>query len=174
MLSIRYSFSLLLVLILTCCAFAQEETLPVIAEQPLFSTLLGSWEGEGWSMQGPDQRVEFKQTEQIEAKADGHVVTIEGTGRDPESGDVSFEAYAVVAYDGEQKLIWTAYNNGNILTLEPTIADNSLTWGFPVEGGEIRYTITVEGNRWTEVGEFSSDAGSTWVQTFEMNLTKVE
>jgi hypothetical protein len=37
----------------------------------------------------------------------------------------------------------------------------------------VRYTITLDGDRWNEVGEMSRDNGATWSRTLEMNLTRV-
>lgn len=166
--------TLALLLSLVGLGHAQSESKPAISEQLPFSTMLGTWRGEGWSMQGPDQRVEFKQTEKIAAKADGHVITVEGTGRDPETGEVSFEAFATAAYDGDGKVLWTAYNSGNVLNVELTTTDTTFSWGFDVEGGQVRYTSTVEGDTWHEEGEFSSDGGKTWFPTLEMTLTRVK
>ena len=168
----KYVVSLLLISLLSF-SLAQSESRPVIAETPPFSTMLGNWEGEGWSMMGPDQRVEFNQTEQIEAKAGGTVISVTGTGRDPETNEISFEAFATAAYNAEGNVVWTAYNGGNALALEPEFTDTTFIWGFDVEGGEVRYTITVEGDTWEQVGEFSPDGGETWFPNFGMTLTRV-
>ncbi len=164
--------TLLLLSSLCCYALAQSETKPVIADTLPFSTMLGTWEGEGWSMMGPDKRATFKQTEHIEAKADGNVIAVEGTGRDPKTGDVSFEAFATAAIDHSGKVLWTAYNSGNILNVELKTTDTSFQWHFDVEGGQIRYTSQVEGDTWHETGEFSPDGGKTWVPTLEMTLKR--
>ena len=43
--------------------------------------------------------IKVKQTEQVTYKLDGLVLLIEGTGRNPDSGDVMFRALATVSYD---------------------------------------------------------------------------
>lgn len=61
-----------------------------------------------------------------------------------------------------------------MLSLEPEISDTTFVWGFEVEGGEVRYTITLGGDTWHEVGEFSPDGGKTWLPTLEMTLMRVD
>jgi hypothetical protein len=43
--------------------------------------LVGHWKGAGWIQMGPQGRHEFTQTETIDAKLDGLVLVIEGTGK---------------------------------------------------------------------------------------------
>jgi hypothetical protein len=50
--------------------------------------LIGKWSGDATSRRGQNETVKVKQTEEVQFKLDGLVLLIEGTGRDPNSGDV--------------------------------------------------------------------------------------
>ena len=160
----------------TTICIAQEEAREAIATEPLFSKLIGSWEGEGWSMLGPNQRVEFEQIETIETKANGHVVVVEGLGSNKETGEVAFQAFGIFSYDlVNEKYQFTAYQtSGYSVTVEPELSDDQFIWGFNTGQGTIRYTADITETTWSQVGEFSPDGGTTWFQTFEMNLTKLD
>ena len=156
-------------------SFAQEEARAPLASEPLFAKLIGTWEGEGWTMLGPNERAEFKQTELVEAKANGHAITVEGLGKDKESGELVFQAFGVFSYDAEKDayVLTTFQTEGYSITMNPEVTDDGFIWGFDVPQGTVRYTATLTDTSWTEIGEFSPDGGETWFQTFEMNLTKV-
>lgn len=155
---------------------ARQESRPGIASEPLFQTLLGTWEGEGWTMLGPDQRVEFDQVETIESKANGHVVVVEGLGNNKETGALAFQAFGIFSYNPmNEKYQFTAYQtNGYSVTVEPEITDDSFVWGFDTGQGLVRYTANITATTWSQIGEFSPDGGETWFQNFEINLTKLE
>ncbi len=165
----------LLTVVLAGFALAQDARAG-IADEPLFVKLLGTWEGEGWTMLGPDRRVEFNQVETIEAKANGHVVVVEGLGDNKETGELAFQAFGIFSYDlANDRYQFTAYQtNGYSVTVEPEISDDRFVWGFDTGQGLVRYTADITETTWTQIGEFSPDGGTNWFPTFEMNLTKVE
>ena len=169
---------LAIVITLLCfgLGLSQEQARPAIATEPLFANLIGNWEGEGWTMLGPEQRVEFDQVEIIESKANGHVVVVEGLGNNKETGELAFQAFGIFSYDVvNQKYQFTAYQtNGYSITVEPELTDDSFVWGFDTGQGTIRYTANITDTTWSQIGEFSPDGGENWFQTFEMNLTKTE
>ncbi len=49
--------------------------------------MLGTWTGSGWMMLGPGQRAEFNQTETVQKKLEGTLITIDGDGRDKSNPD---------------------------------------------------------------------------------------
>jgi len=170
--------TLLLTIMAIVLAFgiAQEEAREAIATEPLFTKLIGEWEGEGWTMLGPNQRVEFDQTEIIESKANGHVVVVEGLGNNKETGELAFQAFGIFSYDlVNEKYQFTAYQTtGYSVTVEPELRDDQFVWGFDTGQGTVRYTADITETTWSQIGEFSPDGGTTWFPTFAMDLTKTE
>src|SRR6185503_21046740 len=60
---------------------------------------VGHWKGSGWIQMGPQGRREFTQTETVEAKLDGLVLVVEGSGKAKEDGSTVHAALAFVSYD---------------------------------------------------------------------------
>jgi hypothetical protein len=151
---------------------------PAIEAVAKAAFLEGDWAGEGWVQMGPGPREEFTQTETVTSMLDGAVLLIEGLGRskDGETTDKVHHALAVISFDPVgNHLVFSSYVAGRPrLDLVPEVVPNSFKWGFsPPGGGEIRYSIVVEGGVWHEIGEYSRD-GESWSQFFEMHLTKLD
>ena len=150
-----------------------EETLTAMEK---ISFLTGVWTGEGWVQMGP-QKHTFSQTENIVSKVNGTVIQIDGLGRDignPER--VIHQAFAVISYDTEQqKYLMKAFraDGAQIDGVTRLVNDHTFQWGFsnPVVG-EIKFTISVQNNTWTETGEMSRDGGKTWLKYLEMILKR--
>jgi len=53
---------------------------------------------------GSNQTIKVKQTEEVQYKLGGLVLLIEGTGRNPDTGDVMYNALATIAYDETTKV----------------------------------------------------------------------
>ncbi|HEY6137748.1 MAG TPA: hypothetical protein VI670_08290 [Thermoanaerobaculia bacterium] len=135
--------------------------------------LTGEWAGEGWAATGRDQRATFKQTESVRTAAGGSVLVIDGLGVNAE-GKAVHQAFAVVSYDAAaSKYRWRAYTRANgEVDVEPAVGDGTLVWGFPVPGGQVRFSIDrTPAGGWHEIGEFSRD-GKSWFKTLEMNLER--
>lgn len=166
----------LLCIMSLAAVIAQEDVRPAIATEPLFQNLVGNWQGEGWSMLGPNQRVEFIQTESVETKANGHVVVVEGLGRDKETNVLAFQAFGIFSYNlVDENYNFTAHQtNGYAISVVPEIGDDHFQWGFDTGQGLVRYTATITDSTWSQIGEFSPDGGENWFQNFEMNLSKIE
>ncbi len=150
---------------------------PAIEAVAKAAFLEGDWAGEGWVQMGPGPREEFTQTETVTSMLDGAVLLIEGLGRskDGETTDKVHHALAVISFDPVgNHLVFSSYVAGRPrLDLVPEVAPDSFKWGFsPPGGGEIRYSIVVEGGVWHEIGEYSRD-GESWSQFLEMHLTKL-
>lgn len=167
---------IIFIFILLGLSMAQPNTRAAISGEPLFQNLIGNWAGEGWTMLGPDNRVEFTQTEIIEAKANGHVVVVEGFGTNKETGVLTFQSFGLFSFDLiNNKYQFTAYQtSGYSVSVEPELSDDGFRWGFDTGRGLVRFTAQITETNWSQIGEFSPDGGENWFQNFEMNLTKTE
>ena len=124
---------------------------------------VGRWRGTGWT-EVERGRVPFEQQETVRSPLDGELVTIEGRANDPgHPDDVRFRAFAVATVDaatGEAR--WRAYSSGN---------GPNYRWEFEAAPGvRMRFDGTAEEDRRREIGHRSTDGGTTWVPTFEMEL----
>jgi hypothetical protein len=151
----------------------KKETIDAIQK---ISFLTGNWKGTGWIQMGP-QKNTFNQTENISAKVNGTIIQIEGQGKDQQKPDVVIhEAFAIISYDVENsKYLMKAFRgDGEQIDAEAKlINDHSFQWDFSsAMTGQIKYTITVVSNKWTEIGEMSRDNGKNWFKYFEMILDK--
>ncbi|MEZ5956304.1 MAG: hypothetical protein R3C27_03715 [Hyphomonadaceae bacterium] len=138
--------------------------------------LAGRWAGEA-TLTHPQQMTAF-QTEQIEFALDGAVMLVRGAGYEtPEHvGTPVFQALAVISYDDQRSIYeFRSYAMGHATTATgEVLGDGQFRWSINPGGPvRIRYTITVTGDIWNEIGEMSSDAGTTWQQTIQLNLHRV-
>ena len=143
--------------------------------------LEGQWKGEAWMITQNREKQYIIQTENVEVKQDGLVLTIQGTGIDKASlqskPKMVHDAFAILYFDKQrQKIRMMAFTRGNRIFTEPIVRDDrSMIWGFTIPNiGEVRYTIRLnEQGQWFEIGEFSRD-GVQWFQNFEMILDKID
>jgi hypothetical protein len=138
------------------------------------SQMVGTWRGSGWIQQRPG-REEFSGTEVIQKKLDGLAMLFDGKFVSPQ-GKVVHETLGVLTYDETAKnfKFSTFLANGISGVQDLKIVGGHYEWGFQVpKTGTVRYTITIDGDTWSEIGEFSRD-GKTWAKTFEMKLTRVK
>ena len=144
------------------------------------SFLAGKWAGEATVQTGKDQVKTIKQTEDIQFRLGGVVLLIEGTGRgkfpDSDKEGILFNALATIGYDADaQKYHMRAHvMEGHAVDPELIVKDGCLVWQFtpPKSKVQVRYTITVTGDIWDEIGEMSFD-GKTWNKTMSMTLKRV-
>lgn len=136
--------------------------------------MVGSWAGSGWIATGPGQRREFTQTEQVERKLDGTLITIQGEGRDKtDPAKVVHSAFAILTYDpGKQQYRYLAFSGGRSLDVVPEITAKGWRWGFDTPAGRIRNTLDFSAGEWREFGEISRDSGQTWHKNFDMVLKR--
>ncbi|HTQ64094.1 MAG TPA: hypothetical protein VMI12_04815 [Puia sp.] len=151
----------------------KKETMDAIQK---ISFLTGNWKGTGWIQMGP-QKSTFNQTENISVKVNGTIIQIDGQGKDQQkTGVVIHQAFAIISYDIENsKYLMKAFRgDGEQIDAEAKlIDDHSFQWDFSnAMTGQIKYTITVINNKWTETGEMSTDKGKNWFKYFEMVLDK--
>ncbi len=130
--------------------------------------------GRGWILTGPGQRAEFTQTETVQTKLDGTLLTIEGEGRDKnDRARIVHSAFAVLAYDAaKQQYKYVAFSGGRYLDIVPEVGDHGWRWSFDMPAGKIRYTLDFTDGLWHESGEISRDSGQTWSKNFEMTLNR--
>jgi hypothetical protein len=140
------------------------------------SFLTGTWKGSGYIQMGPQKR-SFNQTETIALKLNGTLIQIEGEGKDDQNPDrIIHQAFAIISYDIQNtKYLMKAFrgDGGQIDADARLTDDHTFQWSFanPM-AGQIKYTITVLDNKWTEIGEMSKDGGKNWNKYFEMILGK--
>lgn len=144
-------------------------------EMKKLAFFVGDWKGEARIRNQNGEQV-VTQTEHIEWKLDGLVLSIEGTGREKET--IAFHAFALVNFDPtDQQFKLKSYVKEGLSTNAyfKILSDNQFEWGFDIPaGGKSRYIITLDPAKktWQETGEYSRD-GSTWMKFIEMNLTKL-
>lgn len=138
--------------------------------------LVGHWQGEV-ALQHPQQMTAF-QTEQVEFALDGAVILVRGTGHATaeRTGEPVFQALGVLSYDDQRSTYeFRTYAMGHATTaIGEVLGDGQFRWSINPGGPvRIRYTITVTGDTWREIGEMSYDGGETWRQTIDMNLRRI-
>jgi hypothetical protein len=149
----------------------------------VFEGWSGRWQGEGTMQMGPGEPKKSNVDELIEYKLDGMVLLVEGKGTvvNPATKEetVVHHALAVLSYDkGTSQYKFKTYLKDGRSTDAwfNALGGNKFQWGFDVPGRKIRYTIAIDPAKktWNEIGEGSTDDGTTWGKFFEMNLTKTE
>lgn len=137
--------------------------------------MVGEWRGVA-NVMFPTPMTVY-QEERIEQHMNGLLLVIHGSGYASEdrSGAPVFNAFGVISYDDARQLYeFRVYNDGRAATAEARVLDDGrLQWVMDFSPTIIRYTITLEGDTWREVGEMSRDGGATWTQTIDMNLARV-
>jgi hypothetical protein len=138
--------------------------------------MLGSWRGSGWTViEG--SRVRFEQEESVRSRLNGEIITVDGRANDPGNrDDIRFSAFAIVSYDTAAKAYrWRAYSAGNCVEVPLDVGEQTFRWEFhPAPDTLMRFDAHVAGGSWRQVGQVSANAGTTWSQTFEMNLTRID
>lgn len=170
------NFLLILVFVFLCVSVASAQADQTVelkrTEMKKIEKMVGQWKGAGWIQQGP-KRETFTGTEMVQRKLDGLALIVEGKFSN-EAGKVIHETLAVISYEPKETKYdfrtYLASGLGGDYEIKPT--ETGWQWGFNVESGTIRYTIKIENDTWSEIGEFSRD-GKTWMKFFEMNLKKV-
>lgn len=140
------------------------------------SGLVGRWRGAA-ALTFPSQQTIY-QTEEVERSPDGLLLLIRGVGyaSAAQSDAPIFRAFGVISYDDTRQVYeMRAYNDGRAVTAEARfLEDDRFQWIMDFSPVIVRYTLTFQGMRWREIGEVSRDNGSTWSQTIEIDLARVE
>ena len=136
--------------------------------------LAGRWQGEGWIDVPNVGRVPFTSEETVVEKLGGSALLIEGLHRDARTQAVVHHALGVLSWDvgAREYRMATALDFGRGGYFPGKLEGNRFSWNLDRPGMKQRYTITVEGERWVEVGERSPD-GAKWEPFFQMELKRV-
>ena len=145
---------------------AQQEALAKLAFMD------GVWRGTAWSLLPSGEKHTITQTERIGPVLDGSIKVIEGRGYDP-AGKVTFNAFGTVSYSPATKA-YTLHSHamGSVGDYALTPMTEGFTWEIPAGPMTLRYTATIKGGTWLEVGD-RIQAGKEPVRFFEMTLKRV-
>ena len=143
-----------------------------------FARLVGQWEGDAKVSLGPGEPQVVRQHEDITLENGGTVLKVKGVGRSTDAatkGNVVFEASATVWYDDAMnKLRMRAHRAGtDSVEADIEVRPDTLIWGFPIQGGRIRFTIAYTNTDWHEIGHFIPN-GLQPIPTVEMRLKKLK
>jgi len=177
----RFSLLVLFALPTTLMAQSTGASDPAKAKAALapFMKLVGQWEGDARVMLVPGQPAQVvRQREDITLIDGGTKLKIVGIGRSTEPGardSVVFRASGTLWYDNAlNKLRLVAQANGSEnVEADIQVKPDTLIWGFPVQGGRIRFTIAYSNTDWHEVGHFLMQNGAA-IPTVDMRLKKVK
>ncbi len=161
-------------------------TVQILAQMPDFkrpvqdsmsqvSVMVGKWEGKGWQMNQSGEKNNSNITENIQWELDSTLILMEGIGK-RDDGTIAHKALGLLSYNPfNNKYEFNSHlasgleANASFEIIKP---NEKFKWWFSDNrGGTIRYTITIENNKWKEEGEYSQD-GNQWNKFFEMNLEK--
>lgn len=140
--------------------------------------MAGKWVGTATFDRGPGGKAQVRQEEAIQVKLDGAAVLIEGKGTMQQNGQTvpAHDALGIIFYDsrsGGVKLLAVTRQSGAVIADVTFDDDGAIKWGFETPFGLMRYTIRIQGDTWTEVGEMSPDGGTTWREFLTMSLKRV-
>lgn len=136
--------------------------------------LAGTWEGEASAMVGAGEMHAALQREEVALGAGGTVLIIRGTGRLKEDNRVVHDAAAMIWFDASANRMRMRAHRMEGISVEPDIEvrPDTIVWGFAMNGGRVRYTLSFSDTDWHEVGHFLRD-GMPPVLIMEMRLKKL-
>jgi len=132
----------------------------------------GIWRGPAWTIT-PAGRHQVTQTERIGPFLGGSVRVIEGRGYNAD-GSVGFNAFGVISFNpATSRYSLTSWAQGYSGVFPLRVTADGYVWEVPAgPGAVIRYTATIRGGAWREIGERIAGEAPP-VQMFEMNLRRV-
>lgn len=141
------------------------------------SFLRGTWAGTATGTRRDGSTFQITQTERAGPMLGGDVLAIEGRGYESD-GRTSYNAFAIVSYDPAQaRYEIRAYakkgsGEGSAGTFPLEVTPDGYVWETPAgPNAKMRFTATVHGDTWREIGEYVA-ADGTRRQSFEMNLRR--
>jgi hypothetical protein len=146
---------LLILALLAAPALAQQSPSPVRAQHEAIaklSFLEGNWSGSATINEGPNTPLHITQTERVEPKLDGLILTVEGAGIGP-SGRIVFRAFATISYDdAAHQYRIRAYNEGHYIdtVLNVDTDGDGFSWGYSAGQVHITNTMHLTGGEWDE------------------------
>ncbi len=147
------------------------------AEISNLQKMVGTWVGKGWVYTAQGKREDFHIDEEITYDLDSTVLRIRGVGMSAGSGskELIHDALGVMYYDPFEKTLkmdsWIAKGMHTTSKVE-VLGKGKFKWSFNAgRSMSIQYHITIENDKWLEVGEMSRNS-EPFMKFFEMNLTK--
>jgi hypothetical protein len=137
-----------------------------------FAGLDGKWRGPAWTVLPSGEKHEIIQTERCGPFLDGSVRVIEGRGYEAD-GKTGFNALAILSFDADKKTYsMHSHAQGRVGDFVVTPAADGFSWEIAAGPMTIRYTATVKGDSWHEVGDRIAP-GKEPVRFFEMTLQRI-
>jgi hypothetical protein len=178
---IRYKFAALAILLsIGVCSATLGQGRPdpaqlIVAQQEAMTRLSfmdGVWSGPAWTILPTGDRHAVTQTERIGPFLDGSVKVIEGRGYD-QDGKVTFNAFGIISYNPTaQAYTMHSYAQGYVGDFALTPTTDGFSWEIPAGAMVIRYSATVKGGAWREIGDRVLP-GKEPIRFFEMTLRRV-
>ena len=157
-----------------CTTCAQQQ--PDLAQREAMKKLaflVGTWSGDAVVTRGPGDTLKVRQTEDVKFKLNGLLLLIEGTGRNPDTGDAVFNALATISYDDAGGVYrFRAYNDGRYLDTTLKVPEKGFEWGYKAGPATVRFVMHLnEKGEWMETGEVSIGTNPPR-KTFEMTVRR--
>lgn len=147
---------------LTPTAFAQQSV-----EHPgeAMSWLIGTWEGEGWSVDQTGTRETFDVFETVQTSANGRVVTVAGEGFAPAgSGRIGRQTHSASGFISVQDGVYeirAVTGEGQSHDAPITLTDDGFEWAVDLgPHGQVVYSSTVSDGVWEETGAYCDATGA--------------
>jgi hypothetical protein len=159
-------------------AFAQgpPDAAPLIAAQreamaPL-AMMDGVWRGTAWTVTR-EGRHDVVHTERVGPFLNGSVKVVEGRAYRSD-GTVGFNAFGIISFDPRTRAYTLhSYAMGHAGDFPLEVKPDGYVWQVPAGPGAIvRYTATIAGGKWREVGDRIVGTGAP-MRIFEMNLERI-
>lgn len=143
-----------------------------------FYFMNGTWKGRGWVLNGSTKE-HFNETETIRIKLSGTAIQMEAYGVSAEDpAKVINDALGILKYNSTKKQheLNIYQSDGSFAVADVQLLQpGELEWGLTISSSlKIKYIIRVTGNKWYEAGYRSTNNGTDWKQTFEMDLEKMD
>ena len=135
--------------------------------------MVGTWEGDGWFMDETRKRTEFTQKEDVSLEIGGNALLIKGKGFNGD--DIVHDAMAIISFDSsvEKYDVFSVLADGKRTHAElRVLASGKFEWGFDVQGGFVKYSISIENDLWVEKGAFSPDK-ENWYPFISFTLNRI-
>ncbi len=132
----------------------------------------GAWRGEARHTGIDGTQHVVVQTERIGPMLDGAIKVIEGRGYNAD-GSTGFNAFAVLSWDVRKQAFnfrTNAMGQSSDFAFRPTA--DGFAWEIPAGPMTIRYTATINGGTWHEVGDRIAQDGTS-TRFFEMTLKRL-
>ena len=156
-----------------CCGQQAPNLLAQREAMKKLAFLVGKWSGGATTSRGPNETVKVKQTEEVQFKLGGLVLLIEGTGRNPVTAEVVYNALATISYDETAKVYrFRAYNDGRYLDTDLKVPENGFEWSYKAGPADVRFVMRLnDKGEWVETGDVKFGDNPPQ-RTFEMTLRK--